>query len=185
MAIRKWQLPLKIAHLRSPGPKDFIVACPVKPGLQTCVIREVKPGFARVSDLKDALVNVPVGCPSMEPYPDPELGGYLAIANEQYKKDIQRAFRGSSAGLSQNPRGSSAPVIIKGGDARRNPRWKEHRLIVAKWSGWESQDMTLSQRFDQHCWNQGKMPPAKGAARKKAIQRFRAMCRTINMPPRK
>ena len=102
MPIRKWQLTLKISPLRCTGPKQFTVAAPVRPGLQTCIVSEVKPGYARISGLKDALVNIPVGCPSMEPFPDPEFGGYLAIANEQYNKDIQRALRGSFGMFREN-----------------------------------------------------------------------------------
>jgi len=183
MPIRKWKLPREIAHLRYPGPKDLIVAAPVKPGLQSCIIREVKPGYEKIREVKDALVNVPVNCPLMlEPYPDPEFAGYLGIANEQYKKDIRRASkRSSSAALSRSPQQSSVPDIIKVGEAKANPRWKEHWLIVKLWTGWEMGGMTLSQRFDQHCWYQGKIPPPKGAVREKKIQRFRAICRTINL----
>ena len=110
MAIRKWQLPFKIAHLHYLGPKDFIVAHPIKPGLQTCVIREVKPGYKRILAVKDALVDVP-GCPlKLEPYPDPEFAGYLGIANAQYKKEIQHASQGgSSARLSPTAHKYSGP----------------------------------------------------------------------------
>jgi hypothetical protein len=58
-------------------------------------MREGKPGYEKVSEVKDAVVNVPADCLSMEPFPDPEFAGYLAIAKEQYNKDIQRALRGS------------------------------------------------------------------------------------------
>src|SRR5216684_3097902 len=98
MAIRKWQLPSKIAPLRCLGPKQFIVANPVKPGMQTCIIRQVRPGYARISDVQDALVDVPRAYRLLlEPFPDPEFAGYLGIANEQYKKEVQRESQGASS----------------------------------------------------------------------------------------
>jgi hypothetical protein len=58
---RGWQLTREIVSLRGAGSEHFIVAAPVKPGLQTCIIHEVKPGYAKISDVKDALINVPAG----------------------------------------------------------------------------------------------------------------------------
>jgi hypothetical protein len=181
MAIRKWRLATKIAPLKCPGPEEFVVEYPVKPGIQVCIIRDVKPGYATVLQIEDALVDVPADCPYKDAFPYPEYAGYLAIASEQYKKCIASAGKGQAKRARQSTR-QSRPRIIKRGEAKANRDWKEHWLIVSRWTDWEMQGMNRSQRFEEHYWNQGKTPPRDGADRRKAIGRFRYLCRAINMP---
>src|ERR1700693_5688702 len=93
MAIRKWSLAKKIAPLKCPGPTEFVVEYPIKPGIQVCILRDVKPGYAALLQIEDALVDVPADSPSMQAFPYPEYAGYLAIAYEQYKKCLEPALK--------------------------------------------------------------------------------------------
>lgn len=202
MAIEKWQPPRKVTYLHSVrslnggGFEECILAHPVMAGPQPCIIRSVKPGKITMLQVEDALVLVPSSVPALEGFPDPEFSGYLAIAEQEYKKLIhpQRVKKvPKKRGVARSQHSSievqgikgSAPLqfdILRRGDAGRNKRRREEWLIVSRWTDWVMRGMTRAQQFDEHCWNQGKTPPT-GIGRRKEIERFRWTCRKMNLPP--
>jgi hypothetical protein len=199
--IKKLKPPGKVAALQGAGSRDasgfreYIVAYPVMPGLQACLIRRSKAPHVTIVNVEDALVVLPRSVPESKGFPDPELAGYLAIAEEYYKRAIKSAAPEMKVWATRDwksapfsikaPQGGShwEPCIIKVGEAKKHKLRKEDWLIASRWADWEIRGLQKGDRFDEYCWYQGKTPPPlKSKEREKAIQRFRGKCRTLNLP---
>ena len=202
MPIRPWKLAKSVAVL--PRSKlascstQFIVRHPVTPGPQSCLVLSKKPPpYAKTSEIVDALVVLPTSVPPSQGFPNPEYAGYLAIADHHYKEGIAVAKRDANLmTLAARRLSKTAPLIpsvsarvrrwepdiLAEGEVKKNSRWKEAWLIVSRWTDWEFGKKSWRQRFEEHCYNQGKMPPGNPRVLRKAIQRFRGKCRTINLP---
>lgn len=180
---------------------DWIVACPVLPGLQPCLIIEnpttrLRPTISNPPKIKDALVVLPADAAAEAEFPEPEWAAYLALAGREYRIEIRKANAGKDpevdlmAKMSRacqpfvvagSPGSEWTPVVREMGRTMANPNWTEHRAIIASWTDWEMRRTEKRLQLQEHHWNMGWPLPLTSHLRQQAWARFRAKYRWLGL----
>lgn len=191
--------PQFVVKLRSTADADgfrnghYVVAAPVAPGPQPCLIVVTRPGA--VYDITDTLAVLPGDVPTTSEFPNPELSGNLGVAAQEYS-DLIDATRDDPYVQEITTRSWNEPpfaVMSSGGGQLWRPhelargrvmsggKWTDHRLILSRWEDWDFRHLTRDKRLIEYLQAKGEPIPHDAAERDKAWERFRAKCRYLGL----